>query len=121
MLSVKLLFNVTRSHSRTVIHPLTRKSHQNVPLYSISKRFSHSTNDNEETILSLNEILQLSPLDVEKELHKSRRKLARLFKVANYPAALECAQDMELKVTTIMGKKNVSILEISIFNVTDYD
>lgn len=107
MMATKILIKtINRRYTQNLIHSFSvqRSSLQN----SIAKRFySKDFQKEEENILTLNEILELSPLDVEKELHKSRRKLARLFKMANYPAALECAQDMEIKVTTIMGKKNV--------------
>jgi hypothetical protein len=112
MLGIRLLFNATRSHAyhigRHVVHRKKVPQIFPVSLSFNSKRFAHSEKD--DILLTLNQMLELSPLDVEKELHRSRRKLARLFKVANYPAFLECAQDMEVKVTTIMGKKNVSSL-----------
>ncbi len=70
----------------------------------IYRSLSRSSND---SLATLEELLLMTPHDVEKELHKIKRKMSSLFQASDYPAALECVRDLEVKVNAIMGKKNV--------------
>ena len=65
--------------------------------------------------VALKDLMNLTPHDVEKELHRVRREVNTNVMKADYPAALDSANDYVAKISLAMGKNNVSLLQSIIF------
>ena len=61
--------------------------------------------------VTIKDLMSLTPHDVEKELHRVRREVNTNVMKADYPAALDSANDYVAKISLAMGKNNVSILQ----------
>ena len=61
--------------------------------------------------VALKDLMNLTPHDVEKELHRVRREVNTNVMKADYPAALDSANDYVAKISLAMGKNNVSLLQ----------
>ena len=59
--------------------------------------------------VALKDLMSLTPHDVEKELHRVRREVNTNVMKADYPAALDSANDYVAKISLAMGKNNVSL------------
>lgn len=66
-----------------------------------SKRSSEKKN------VTVQDLLSLTPHDVEKELHRIKREFSGAFAEADYENALSYASDLELKISAVLGKRSV--------------
>ena len=52
------------------------------------------------------DLKNLTPIDIEKELFKLKRRMGGYYSKGLYVNALECATELEEKVSSVMGAKN---------------